>query len=199
MNKVNEDITDFIGVYENAITRQQCEEIMQYVDRLLDREAIDRRQQFPTKHQGDDVSVGIDTTMIAQAEGHFFVPAVEALDAAITQCTQSYLDSFPVFENTIKNYHMKFQRTEPSQGYHVWHNENSHPIYKGRDLVWTCFLNDVVDGGETEFLYQRRRVPAVQGSILLFPAAFTHTHRGNPPLSGTKYIATGWWVTCESD
>jgi len=22
--------------------------------------------------------------------------------------------------------------------------------------------------------------------------AFTHTHRGNPPLSNTKYIMTGW-------
>jgi hypothetical protein len=27
----------------------------------------------------------------------------------------------------------------------------------------------------------------------IFPAAFTHTHRGNPVYSKDKYIATGWF------
>ena len=54
------------------------------------------------------------------------------------------------------------------------------------------YLNDVDDGGETEFLYQKKRIRPKQGRVLIFPAGFTHTHRGNPPLSGDKYILTSW-------
>ena len=32
----------------------------------------------------------------------------------------------------------------------------------------------------------------VKGRVLIFPAAFTHTHRGGLVLDGTKYIATAW-------
>ena len=54
------------------------------------------------------------------------------------------------------------------------------------------YLNSVTEGGETEFLYQKRRIKPQQGRLLIFPAGFTHTHRGNPPLSGNKYILTSW-------
>ena len=63
-----------------------------------------------------------------------------------------------------------------------------------RQFVVQVYLNDDFDGGEREFLYQERREEAVAGDVLIFPASFTHTHRGNPPLGGTKYIATSWGV-----
>ena len=54
------------------------------------------------------------------------------------------------------------------------------------------YLNDVAEGGETEFLYQSLRIKPKKGTVIICPTDFTHTHRGNPPLSKTKYIATGW-------
>ena len=63
---------------------------------------------------------------------------------------------------------------------------------RDRVLSWILYLNDVEEGGETEFLYQSMRFKPKAGTFILFPAHFTHTHRGNPPLSGVKYIATGW-------
>ena len=54
------------------------------------------------------------------------------------------------------------------------------------------YLNDVEEGGETEFLYQSRRVKPKRGRLAIWPAQFTHMHRGNPPLSGDKYVITGW-------
>jgi hypothetical protein len=61
-----------------------------------------------------------------------------------------------------------------------------------RVVLWTIYLNDNFQEGETEFLYQRRKIAPRAGSLLIAPTAFTHTHRGNMPKGGDKYIATGW-------
>lgn len=53
-------------------------------------------------------------------------------------------------------------------------------------------LNTISKGGETEFLYQHQRITAQQGKLIIWPAGFTHTHRGNSPLSNDKYLLTGW-------
>lgn len=81
-------------------------------------------------------------------------------------------------------------------GYPYWHCElyprdaNAEPLH--RHLLWTIYLNDGFGEGETEFLYQQRKVVPKTGSLLIAPTAFTHTHRGNTPRQGDKYIATSW-------
>ncbi|HBK55119.1 MAG TPA: 2OG-Fe(II) oxygenase [Xanthomonadales bacterium] len=81
-------------------------------------------------------------------------------------------------------------------GYPYWHCElypkgpDAEPLH--RHLLWTIYLNDGFGEGETEFLYQRRKIVPKTGSLLIAPSAFTHTHRGNTPASGDKYIATSW-------
>jgi hypothetical protein len=81
-------------------------------------------------------------------------------------------------------------------GYPRWHCESSPRLDGGeslhRHLLWTIYLNDRFEEGETEFLYQARKIRPRTGSLLIAPAAFTHTHRGNRPRGGDKYIATSW-------
>jgi hypothetical protein len=88
---------------------------------------------------------------------------------------------------------VKIQKTSPGQGFHVWHCENNCGQINSRFIAWTLYLNDVEEGGETEFIYQHKRVKPEAGKLVIWPAGFTHTHRGNPPLKGDKYIATGWY------
>jgi hypothetical protein len=81
-------------------------------------------------------------------------------------------------------------------GYPYWHSEQ----YPGRDggealhrvLLWSIYLNDGFEAGETEFLHQQRLIRPRVGALLIAPAAFTHTHRGNRARGGDKYIATSW-------
>ena len=65
---------------------------------------------------------------------------------------------------------------------------------KSRDRIcsFILYLNDLEEGGETEFLYQSKRIKPIKNRLIIWPASYTHVHRGNPPLSGTKYIITGW-------
>jgi hypothetical protein len=87
---------------------------------------------------------------------------------------------------------MRLQKTPPGGGFHDWHCENSNFQNCQRIVVFMVYLNDITDGGETEFLYYRKRIQPAAGRILIWPAGYPHTHRGNPPLSETKYILTGW-------
>jgi hypothetical protein len=92
---------------------------------------------------------------------------------------------------------INLQRYRAGQGgYPYWHCE-LYPRDRDADclhrtLLWTIYLNDEFEAGETEFLYQGRKVAPRTGSLLIAPAAFTHTHRGNRPERGDKYIATSW-------
>lgn len=80
--------------------------------------------------------------------------------------------------------------------YSWWHSE----IYPAEDdyeslhraLFLIFYLNDVADGGVTEFFYQPMRVQPVEGRLLIAPAAFTHTHRGTIPESADKYVLASW-------
>ncbi|HZP66764.1 MAG TPA: 2OG-Fe(II) oxygenase [Rudaea sp.] len=83
-------------------------------------------------------------------------------------------------------------------GYPYWHCElypkpgdpQSETLH--RTLLWTIYLNEGFAAGETEFLHQQRKIVPKTGALLIAPAAFTHTHRGNMPEGADKYIATSW-------
>ncbi len=83
-------------------------------------------------------------------------------------------------------------------GYPYWHSElypkpgDTHGETLHRVLLWSIYLNDGFREGETEFFHQQRKIVPRTGSVLIAPAGFTHTHRGNRPLGGNKYIATSW-------
>ena len=81
-------------------------------------------------------------------------------------------------------------------GYPYWHCElyprDPRAETLHRHLLWTLYLNDGFADGETEFLFQQRKVAPRAGDLLIAPTAFTHTHRGNRPRGGDKFIATSW-------
>lgn len=88
-------------------------------------------------------------------------------------------------------------------GYPYWHCElyprDTSAETLHRHLLWTIYLNDGFDAGETEFLFQQRKVKPSVGDLLIAPTAFTHTHRGNRPQGGDKFIATSWILFQRAD
>ena len=83
-----------------------------------------------------------------------------------------------------------------SGGYPYWHSEN-YPQQGStdalhRNLLFMFYLNDVDEGGETEFYYQGKKIQPKAGRMVIAPSGFTHTHRGNIPISNDKYILTSW-------
>lgn len=90
--------------------------------------------------------------------------------------------------------HPNIQRYNENQGYHIWHHErtrNDKPICD-RVLVFMTYLNDVKQGGETEFYYQKAKIKPEKGLTLIWPCDWMFTHRGLTSSEEVKYIITGW-------
>ena len=98
----------------------------------------------------------------------------------------------PLAELTIAD-GFNIQHYKPGEGYLNWHSERSVHLTHQRALTFMTYLNDVEDGGGTEFKYQGLRHNAKKGKTLIWPSDFTHTHRGQKSETQEKYITTGWF------
>lgn len=182
---------NFIGVFPNLVDKKVCQDIIDNFE-LLDSKGLTRsRQQIDqvNTHHKDDKALFTDT-FITAFKKESTDPVIQGLNNSI----QTYCQKFSCILNDsdVGVYDTKVQRTIPTGGYHVWHHEHAPKDCMRRVLAYILYLNDVEEGGETEFLYLSKRIKPEAGTLIIFPSAFTHAHRGNPPLSGTKYIITGW-------
>jgi prolyl 4-hydroxylase len=80
--------------------------------------------------------------------------------------------------------------------YRAGTDENFEPHFdayqqkSARYLVFLWYLNDVADGGETEFVDLGIKVAPRTGRLLVFPPYWMYQHAGRPPLSNDKYIVS---------
>ena len=183
----------FIQVYKKAFSDEFCNQAIDYYNAAEQGGMTLNRQ----KHDGVPKTEKQDTSTYLP---HF---PLNHTDKEIMNefnrvfwghCYKQYSDQFDILKTfgEHKSYTMKVQKTQPGQGYHIWHAEATNKQDSNRLLTWTVYLNDEFEAGETEFLYQQYRYKPSKGDCIIFPAAYTHTHRGNPPIGGDKYILTGW-------
>ena len=171
------DITDFIGVFPDAVEPDFCDYLCQYVDQASQ---VAPRNFTHVK----DKQICLDAFSPGEAKG---------LMEYVNGCLFYYINEFSYLTNfSYISALVLLQKTEPTQGYHMFHGENINWNVSDRTLAWMVYLNDVEEGGETEWLYQQRKIKPEKGTVVIWPGSFTHLHRGNPPMS-EKYIATGWY------
>lgn len=219
-------VDDFIGVYDGALTAQQC-------DALVARFEASEHVMRGRTGNGVDIAKkdSWDLSITGRPEWH---DATQLLLETMTRYLLAYVDRYrmlvmgslsptlahpqtgaptvlsmenfdeigtPNAEQLVRILYrpgaINLQKyLKGSGGYHHWHSEiypqNATCDSLHRVLLWMFYLNDVEQGGETEFLYQDRRIAPKKGRLVIAPAGFTHTHRGNVATSGDKFIATSW-------
>jgi hypothetical protein len=189
--KVKASHKDFIGIYEEVLSKERCQEIIDKMEFHMDNNPSEIRNGKEQFKNGD-----VSRKDYAIFANKVFGGISQDINKALDICLQAYGDEFFVLKNMapIRSDEIKLQMTPPRGGYHVWHCEHDGRMSADRVLAWTLYLNDIPDAeGETEFLWQGIRVKPRAGTVSIFPAAFTHSHRGNPVYSCDKYIATGWY------
>lgn len=193
------DFNDFIGVWKNHMPKSLCKKFIDYFEDTLttssnninddDINIIDGKKQFNDGNLGrSDKSILLNycNPMLTNNCNQY-----------LQACFLDYINQYGQLKEQCKliSTDVKMQKTEPGGGYHVWHSENTGFKNAQRVLVWLIYLNEMPDGeAETEFLYQKLRVKPTAGTCVIWPASFTHLHRGLTVYTENKYILTGWYI-----
>jgi len=110
----------------------------------------------------------------------------------LTNCVRKYCIKYNITENMRTYVVNHIQYYKPGGGYPVLHYERTIMSPK-RILAYMLYLNTVTDKGGTEFPFQNVTLSATKGDLVLWPAEFTHPHKGVISPTQEKYIATGWF------
>lgn len=192
------DYKDFIGVYSDVYPEGFCEHLIKEFERHKESGAGINRQRSDgvNKNLKDDFQIEISQTRF-QFEPFNDKDAKDLFYSGLQKCYEDYVEMYAsLAEINTRCNNIKMQKTSSGGGYHVWHGEQGNNEQASRGLVYMLYLNSLPQqsNGETEFLYQQRRINPVENTMVLWPAAFTHAHRGNPVYGKiAKYIATGWF------
>ncbi|CUS48712.1 MAG: 2OG-Fe(II) oxygenase superfamily [Idiomarinaceae bacterium HL-53] len=219
-------MSDFIGIYDNALPDELCEELIAVF------ESSPHLVEGKTGHGVEkDKKVSHDLYLDQHAEYQSLVNRVRTLTAQkILEYFQTYHfgliapvalkvkhpltgqvvnlthENFAEVAKGNEAHYMKLlyrlgaiqaQRYRADEGnYNYWHCEvypqpNSTEALH-RTLLFMFYLNDVAEGGTTDFYYQNKQIEPRKGRMVIAPAYFTHTHRGTTPRSNDKYILTSW-------
>jgi len=163
-----------------------CDDIIQYFENSSDK-------------KNGTVAKGIDNTIKSSTDVIFnSSPQLNNYFESLRTVVNEYIKIYPMVNYYAPwdiNEYINIQKYQPREAYFGWHTErdSGFNIIGSRHMVFMTYLNDVLDGGETEFYHQKLKVKPEKGLTLIWPADWTYTHRGCPSLMQDKYIATGWF------
>jgi hypothetical protein len=162
---------------------------------------IQMHEDNPTKHVGMINRSGetvLDKTVKDSEESFIFSDTADLYFTQLQNVIDEYIQKYPqsnMYASFGLSIYPQIQKYRPGGGYFDWHTERSHANNQqiaSRHLVFMTYLNDVTDAGETEFALQNLKVAPRKGLTLIWPADWTHTHRGIVSPTQEKYIVTGW-------
>ena len=180
---------DCIAVYDEAFSSEDCKKLISMINELENHNLL--FDNATKKHQIDHKEVNLH---------HYYDLAAwscvgEKFFKLLNPFIEDYINTYSILDDSrFLFYDVKAKKIRPGGGFHKWHYESSTVISSTRTMVVQLYLNTINEGGETEFLYVNKRIPAVEGRLVIFPTGYAHTHRGNPPIGQEKYILTSWGV-----
>lgn len=185
----------FIGIYKNVFSKEECNSVIKLFQKYDENGlTFSRQEEYSDMPHSlkDDISINIRDILELDISPFFIKNFLKRFYESIYPYYNHKYHGLQILnKHIIKN--IKIQKTSIGGGYHGWHSEYDGSIDgHNRVLSWILYLNDVPEGGETEFLHQSLRIKPKTGTFVIWPAYFTHLHRGNPPISNEKYIMTGW-------
>ena len=168
-----------------------CEELIVYFETKKENQVIGATSDGIELSAKNSVDMSIAPNEINAPGNQVFEKYFNCLFA----CHRDYLDQWPLLGEFAQNLEIgrfNLQRYQKDGHFQKLHSERSSLNTLHRILAWMTYLNDVEEGGETYFSHYDLTIKPKKGLTLIWPAEWTHAHKGNILGAGTKYIITGW-------
>ena len=143
----------------------------------------------------DSIDIIIRPKKVILPENEIFKKYFEKL----FECHSDYISQWPFINTISQKYEIgsfNLQKYTPGQHFKKIHTERSGIGTLHRVFAFMTYLNDVQEGGSTYFSHYDLEIQPRKGLTLIWPAEWTHAHRGNTLRAGSKYIITGWINFC---
>jgi hypothetical protein len=211
---------NFIKIYENALSNKLCKYFIDFFDEQEKLGKVWRGKTGTNKTSNKKVKDSIDLNLgyhqklnvnLNKLSKYFDIVHNKFKEYMMyyqTDADTLYKEFFNSgIDNILMNYNnityenypswlgpVIHKYNPPNQGYHAYHADwgSSEEKAARRMMIGMVYLNDVEEGGETEFFHQKVKIKPEQGTLVIWPAYFTHLHKGHPPISGSKYIMNTW-------
>ena len=196
---MKEEYKDFVGIYDESVPVELCNVFVENWEEAKKNETIidlSKENETQILQQNHPLFKKDEAAFITPVSSTIYpVPPVRAYFEFLQECFKCYIEKYGIeFGGVIYNDIFKIHKVRKTGGYHQWHYERGKPSYTDRLMVYMTYLEVPKKGGETEFLEQSLRIEPIVGRTLIWPAGFTHIHRGNPPLDGEKMYIDGWFT-----
>ena len=168
-----------------------CDELITYFESNI------AKQQVGVSGVGRNLSVK-NRRDISIAPNQLDLPGNEVFKLYINSlftCYKDYLVQWPFLAEIAQNLEMgsfNLGRYQRGQHFQKMHTERADLGSLHRVLAWMTYLNDVDEGGETCFSHYGLNIKPRKGLTIIWPAEWTHAHKGNVLLGESKYMITGW-------
>ena len=182
---------NFIGSW--IIEPTLCDEIISYFEKNKHKQIQGRTAKglnLETKNRQD---ITLSPNELSLPENKIYKKYFEIL----YECYKDYNHQWPFLSGIVNHLdigNFNIGKYEAGQHFQKVHCERSGLSTLHRLFAFMTYLNTVEDGGSTYFNHYDLDIKPKKGLTLLWPAEWTHSHKGNILKSGEKYIITGWLI-----
>ena len=184
----------FIGSW-NLESLELCDELVNYFELNTNKQKKGVTQSGINQNIKKSVDISINPNEIKLPKNKIFQSYFDAL----FHCHKDYLLQWPFlasFASKVEIGRFNIQRYQAGEHFQRIHSERTSISTLHRIFAWMTYLNDVNEGGTTYFEHYGIEIKPRKGLTLIWPAEWTHAHKGNVLHSGSKYIVTGWMDLC---
>ncbi|MEO8809665.1 MAG: 2OG-Fe(II) oxygenase [Rhodanobacter sp.] len=177
------DLRSYVQTFDDALPADFCRQLIAEFKQTTGRHLVRK----PGWRAGLDASSWTELDVSALADDAFKGFFFKQIEHHLALYNERLGLTIPV-PNTPQVSEMRIKRYVAGTGEGFQPHFDAIYEVAHRYLVFLWYLNDVEQGGETEFFDLGIKVPARTGKLLVFPPYWMYQHAGRPPISGDKYI-----------
>ena len=175
------ELNDLIHVYDDVLDSSTCNSLIELFETYSDKQ---ERVEQDNKPNFTQFNLTENKTLSEKSEQiHNF------LVSKVFEYKKKYYDfvdprCFPL-QHAFEQFRIKRYVNDGNDMFDTHVDVTDHESSR-RFLSFLWYLNDVDEGGETVF--EDFSIKPKTGRMLVFPPLWMFPHKGNPPISNSKYI-----------